>query len=371
MMDHKNNKILNSIQVLRGIAALSVVLYHYSFYLVPDGGDISKRIFSWGGVGVDLFFVISGFIMIIVTNNNQPGLASSKKFIINRISRVLPVYYVILLLAFLTGGAMSTFHYNEKTLNLISAITLTPYMHETAPMYIQSNGMFNIRWTLSFELYFYLIFSLCLLCKNKLVPLCLWFLAPVLLCPIITGDFTLYTSGYNLDNIYLEFITNPIILEFGFGVLTGLLYLYLKKRKYQPHALIPLAIIVAIGFGINEKILTMYNLLTGISFSILVLSLSLSEQLFSGAWSKKLTYLGNISFSLYLIHNPLGNFISDKVEKHIANGMHNLFGVIVLLFAAILAAHFSHKYLELRLSNLTKNKLEALFFRKSVLQKNL
>lgn len=370
-MDRQNNKILNSIQVLRGIAALSVVLYHYSFYLVPDGGDIYKRFFSWGGIGVDLFFVISGFIMIIVTNDNKHGLASSKKFIINRISRVLPVYYVILLLAFLTSGAMSTFHYSDKTLNLISAITLTPYMHETAPMYIQSNGMFNIRWTLSFELYFYLIFSLCLLCKKKLMPLCVWFLAPVLLCPIITGDFTLHTKGYNLGNVYLEFMTNPIILEFGFGVLTGLSYLYLKKINYKPHALISLSIIVAIAFGINEKILTMYNLLTGVSFSVLVLSLTLSEHLFNRAWSNKLIYLGNISFSLYLIHNPLGNFISDKVEKYIANGMHNVLGVIVLLLAAILAAHLSHKYLELRLSNFTKKKLEFLFSHKSILPKPL
>ncbi|ECB4844392.1 acyltransferase [Salmonella enterica subsp. enterica serovar Liverpool] len=370
-MDRKNNKILNSIQVLRGVAALSVVLYHYGFHLVPAGGDQSNRLFSWGGIGVDLFFVISGFIMIIVTHHKEPGFITSTKFIINRLSRILPTYYVILFLTFLMGGAMSTFHYEEKTLNLISALTFTPYIHETAPMYIPIAGMFNIRWSLSFELYFYIVFSLCLLCKNKLVPLFVWLLAPVVLCPIITGVFTLYTSGYNFNNVYLEFITNPIILEFGFGVLTGLVYLRIKKNEYTFHALIPLFAIVLIIFGISTKYLTMYSLLTGVAFSILVLILSLSERLFIGSWSNKLVYLGNISFSLYLIHNPLANFILKTVDKYTINAMHNGFGVFILLLAAILAAHFSHKYLELRLSNLTKNKLESLFFRKSVLPKPL
>ncbi|ENC9770660.1 acyltransferase [Citrobacter koseri] len=366
-----NNKTINSIQILRGLAALSVVLYHYGFYLVPDGGNISNRFFSWGGIGVDLFFVISGFIMIIITNHSEPGFNTSKRFIINRLSRILPVYYVILFITFLTGGAMSTFHYSEKVSNLISAITFTPYMHETAPMYILSNGMFNIRWTLNFELYFYFAFALCLLCKNKLLPLLTWFLAPLLLCFLITGDITFSTKGYNFNNAYIELITNPIILEFGFGVLTGLLYLHLKKKNYSPHILISLFIIAAITLGVSTKVLTMYNLLTGIAFSVLVLALSLSDHFFSKAWSKKLVYLGNISFSLYLIHNPLANFISKKVEKYIDNGMHNTFGVIIMLVAAILAAHISHKYLEIRLSKLTKSWLESVFFRKSILTKPL
>lgn len=368
-MNENNNKILNSIQILRGLAALSVVLYHYSFRLVPDGGDISKRAFSWGGIGVDLFFVISGFIMILVTQHYKPGVESSKRFIVNRLTRVLPVYYVILLFAFIMGGAMSTFHYSEKTINLISALTFLPYVHDTAPMYIQSNGMFNIRWTLSFELYFYFIFSICLLYKNKLLPLCLWFLAPLVLCPLITGGFTLHSSGYNFNNVYLEFLTNPIILEFGFGVVAGLLYMHMKKLNIQTNPTILLIIIAAIAFAINQKILTMYSLLTGISFSLLVLSLSLSEHLLKGMPFKILAHLGNISFSLYLLHSPLGSFASKKVEKFSPGLMHSPLGVTAMVFAAILAAHFSHKYLEIKLSGFIKSKIESKLFNKAALIK--
>ncbi|WP_051124346.1 acyltransferase family protein [Erwinia tracheiphila] len=128
------NKI-ESIQILRGLAALAVVLFHYRFYLVPDGADrtVPDSLFSWGGIGVDLFFVISGFIMVYVTDGKGYGLKTSVSFIVNRLIRIVPMYYLILLVAFLTGGAMSTFHYAGKVDNLISALTFRPYLQSPAP----------------------------------------------------------------------------------------------------------------------------------------------------------------------------------------------------------------------------------------------
>ena len=360
-MNNKQNRILNSIQVLRGIAALSVVLYHYGFYLVPTGGDVNARPFSWGGIGVDLFFVISGFIMVIVTHNSGSGFNATKSFMINRLSRILPVYYVILLFAFFTNGAMSTFHYEEKVQNLISALTFSPYMHETAPMYILADGLFNVRWTLSYELYFYVAFSACLLFSRKLIPLALWFITPVAICFLSIGNITFSTKGYNFDSVFIEFITNPIILEFGMGIVTGLLYLRLSKNGRAPHIIMTTSLVALVITGIGTNILTMYNLLSGFAFSLLVLALSLSEKFFHSQWIRFVVFLGNISFSLYLIHNPLASFMSKKVEKYIPGMMHSALGVTIMLMAAILAACISHKYLEIRLSKFIKSKIESRF----------
>lgn len=360
-MDNRQNRILNSIQILRGLAALSVVLYHYGFYLVPVGGDVNSRPFSWGGIGVDLFFVISGFIMMVVTHNCGSGLNATKSFIINRLSRVLPVYYVILLFAFFTNGAMSTFHYEEKVQNLISALTFIPYMHETAPMYILSDGLFNVRWTLSYELYFYAALSVCLLFRNKLIPLALWFIAPIAICFISLGSVIFSTKGYKFDSILIAFITNPIILEFGMGIITGLLYLRLSKKNHAPHFIITTTLVAVVLIGVSTKALTMYNLLSGFAFSLLVLALSLSERFFNSQWIRFLVFLGNISFSLYLIHNPLASFMSKKIEKYVPNLMHSALGITIMLLAAILAACVSHKYLETRLSRFIKSKFESRF----------
>lgn len=364
-MNIKPTRILNSIQILRGLAALSVVLYHYGFYLPLANGSAAARPFAWGGIGVDLFFVISGFIMIVVTKDYSSGFSESKKFIINRLSRILPVYYVILLIAFLTNGAMSTFHYDEKVINFISALTLTPYMHDTAPMYILSDGLFNVRWTLSYEIYFYLAFSVSLLFVKKHIPLILWFAAPIAICFITGESISFSTKGYAFSNVFIEFLTNPILLEFGMGVVAGSLYLRLTKKNYTPNILVISIISILIVIGIGTNLLTMYSLLSGLAFSILVLTLTLCEKYFQSPWLSFLVYLGNISFSLYLIHNPLASFLSKKVEKYFPDVMHSAFGVIVMLLTAVIVAHISYRYLEIRLSRYTKNKLESLFIRKS------
>lgn len=65
----KNKNKIESLQILRGLAALAVVMFHYRFRLVEDGASmvIPNKLFGWGSIGVDLFFVISGFIMVYVT----------------------------------------------------------------------------------------------------------------------------------------------------------------------------------------------------------------------------------------------------------------------------------------------------------------
>lgn len=68
---------------------------------------------------------------------------------------------------------MSTFHYPEKIQNLISSLTFTVYKTDVKLHYIDDGEMYNIRWTLNYEVYFYLIFTLCLLFKQRLIAL-LW-----------------------------------------------------------------------------------------------------------------------------------------------------------------------------------------------------
>lgn len=346
------NKI-ESIQILRGLAALSVVLFHYRFYLVPDGAnaDIPNMLFSWGAIGVDLFFVISGFIMVYVTHDKEPGLKSSGSFVVNRLTRVIPAYYIILLFAFLTGGAMSTFHYSDKTANLLSALTFHPYLTEPAPLYIDSNSMYNIRWTLNYELYFYLAFSICLFFKNRFIALGLWFLAPLAVVYFMMPEMTFSTSGYNFHSVWARFLTNPIILEFGIGVLAGYAYIALDKRIKVKNCILSFICLTLIALGIIYHKLGGYSLLSALSFFFLVLVFALQNDYILKFTPRFFIVLGNISFSWYLLHNPLGHFISDHIEKVRPGIMHNTIGFIVLFFASVAIAYLSHKYIEIKLTN--------------------
>nr|WP_243466002.1 acyltransferase [Sodalis glossinidius] len=154
------NQKLKTIQALRGIAAMSVLFFHYRFYLRGNdasGYSLWDILFGWGIIGVDVFFVISGFIMVYTTHYYSDGWHSSTRFLLNRAARVIPLYYFCLLVAFLLGGAMSTFHYTEKIKNLFSALTFTVYKTNITPHYIDDDEMYNIRWTLNYEIYFCIV----------------------------------------------------------------------------------------------------------------------------------------------------------------------------------------------------------------------
>ena len=349
---------IDSIQVLRGIAALSVVMFHFRSFLVPDGADRSypDALFGWGAIGVDLFFVISGFIMHYVTSDKSYGVRTSVQFIINRAIRIIPLYYIVLIFAFLTGGAMSTFHYQEKIDNLISAITFTPYLHQYAPLYILESGMYNVRWTLNYELYFYVAFGICLLFKHRLIALASWFAVPVIISSLIFSEIITSTQGYNYQTVIAKFMTNPIILEFGMGVVSGIVYKKFRDR-YKGKSLLPPAILLLlIVLGVYYKQLTAYNLYSGAAFSILVLVFAFHDKIITSVFPKFLITLGNISFSLYLIHNPLKDFISRKIEKSNPDIIHNVTGFVGLILISIIIAYFSYRYIELTLSSKLRNK---------------
>lgn len=360
------NKI-ESIQILRGLAALSVVMFHYRFYLVPNGTDftIANKLFGWGSIGVDLFFVISGFIMVFVTNENKSGVGSSLKFLGNRLTRILPTYYIILLFAFLAGGAMSTFHYPDKIANLISALTFHPYLPNTAPLYTPHAGMFNVRWTLNYEIYFYIAFSVCLLFKRRLIFLAAWFLAPMIAAYLLTSNITLLTSGYQFQSVLARFLTNPIILEFGLGVLAGYSYLFLHKKVHFKSCYLSILAIIIVSVGIAIKYLHGYSLISAVAFFFLVLIFAIQDNQIIKLTPKILITLGNVSFSWYLIHVPLADFISSKVEKIYPNSMHTTTGFILLLALSVPAAILCHKYLEIKLTQKIRRLIQ-----KSTIKKN-
>ncbi|NNS08070.1 acyltransferase [Erwinia sp. JH02] len=362
----KINKI-ESLQILRGLAALAVVMFHYRFRLVENGASmvIPNKLLGWGSIGVDLFFVISGFIMVYVTYNKPHGLKSTIDFAFNRLTRIIPTYYIILLITFFISGAMSIFHYTDKTENLISALTFMPYLLDPAPLYIDGNGMFNVRWTLNYELYFYLIFSLCLLVRFRMVALACWFIAPVFIAWYLFPQVSFSTKGYHFNSVMARFLTNPLILEFGMGILTGYIYLYLKDRASYLSLIPPALIISLTAYGIYSGELKGYSLLSGMVFSVVILIFALYNNAVIKITPGFFIMLGNISFSWYLTHVQCGAFLSKKIEKTFPGATYTAAGFLSLLLLSIFIAFLSHRYIEIKLT-----KKLRLAFKKSMKNKN-
>ncbi|EHU3929947.1 acyltransferase [Salmonella enterica] len=357
----------NSLQALRGVAALLVVLFHYRGFLndgAKESPTIWDKLFSHGIIGVDIFFIISGFIMVYTTCHYMREKASLVRFLLNRAIRIIPLYYICLVIAFLLEGAMSTFHYPDKVQNILSALTFTLYKTSTSPLYIDEGGTYNIRWTLNYEIYFYLVFALCLLVKHRVLALVTWGILVTSIIPVIAGyQPAINEQGYPFSSPYFGFLTNPLLLEFIIGVIVGWLYIKIKEnftsRKIDLLSSISaVVILVFIIWGIYTGSVHALDRKSSLVLGLLVLSLTLAESVLLAFIPRFLTYVGNISFSLYLLHSAVGLAVVKRVGAVGDSTFKMMPSVLLAVGISIFVAHFTHKYIEINLTQKIKNKLK-------------
>lgn len=175
---------LHSLQSLRSIAAIMVVAFH-SYVHLDARGIIAgiPAIVDAGRAGVDIFFVISGFIMVYISQDNFGRPGAPADFLIRRIIRVLPVYWLYtFLIASILFVAPHLFSQGKSfDLNhLMASLLFIPWENSIGDI----KPVLNVGWTLNFEMYFYCLFAITLLLgKRYLLPL----LSIVMLCGSLAG----------------------------------------------------------------------------------------------------------------------------------------------------------------------------------------
>lgn len=143
----KNSGQIYSVQILRGVAALVVLFSHINHKTLQLGVQ-TTNIFSWGGIGVDIFFIISGFIMMLVTNKDSSKL----QFISNRVIRIIPAYWTVTIIALgVYLVAPSLVNSSGGQTGILQSFTLLKIPYDIK--FLVQNG-----WTLTFEFFFYLTF---------------------------------------------------------------------------------------------------------------------------------------------------------------------------------------------------------------------
>jgi len=255
--------------VLRGVAACSVVILHGRYFSGAPMGDSVARL---GAAGVDLFFVISGFIMATIAK------PSAGRFLIDRFWRIVPFWFVALApwLAWKqpTGSV------------LLASLTLWPVYHQfTAPA-------LSLGWTLSFELLFYLSLAAALLTR-PLVPLTSFALALV--------------AGVLTHAPVFDFIGNPMIFEFLFGVA-------IARLPRETRFALPLLAAGVIGLAVAPQQLFHAEiavdaarsgwrvLFWGFPSALVVYGCLSAERAFARRELSPLVLLGDASYSIYLFH---------------------------------------------------------------------
>jgi len=202
------SEAIDNIQVLRGVAAFGVVLLHlYPMLLAVWGVRLPV---AWGASGVDVFFVISGFIMVYT---NADFSRSAPRFWLDRIIRIAPLYWMVtfLMVAINLAGARPVGLFRFDGIDLVKSLLFLPEVRaDGAPEPVLSLG-----WTLNYEMFFYLVFGLTLYMRRMA-----WSLAVMTL---LFGS--LVAAGAVVDLPFaLDFYTQPIILEFLAGAALALAF---------------------------------------------------------------------------------------------------------------------------------------------------
>jgi peptidoglycan/LPS O-acetylase OafA/YrhL len=202
----RSRRIAN-IQALRGIAVLLVVAFHLlaNEPKYGRGFAILPPWLSIGASGVDVFFAISGFVMVSIARGQFRQSGAIPRFLYHRVTRIYPAYWfysLIMLAIFLAQQAGGT---AARTVNLAASFLLLP--QPELPLLV-------VGWTLVHEVYFYLMFALFLLFPERRLP---WLLAA-------WGALAVAGRGLagSLANPWMQVATNPLTLEFIGGAFAAL-----------------------------------------------------------------------------------------------------------------------------------------------------
>jgi peptidoglycan/LPS O-acetylase OafA/YrhL len=282
--------MLYNLHLLRVIAALGVVYFHTT--------SVAGLKLDWdvGSRGVDVFFVISGFIIAYI------GTSKPEQFFIRRLVRVVPFYWAATLFVFaMAAAAPGLFHTTTASVpHLIASLLFLPREAASGEMM----PTLLLGWSLNYEMFFYVWFAVSLRLTPRWSPL---------LCSaaLITLMLTIHAIGST--NAVALFYARPIILEFCYGIAAFYAFQWCSARRDRL-ARVPglkwMLVILAVGNLVAVAVFEQYyrdtlprHIIAGIPSFFLVLSALLLERIFGMATKNKLVYLlGEASYIIYLVH---------------------------------------------------------------------
>lgn len=313
-----------SIQILRGIAATMVVFVHLDVQLARHGfGALGS---DWAASGVDIFFVISGFIMW-VTTARRAGITGTQ-FMLNRLIRIVPLYWLIslfvLVMALVAPQLLHTTVFDPA--HTLASFLFFPARHPVTEAFWP---LLVPGWTLNYEMLFYVLFAASIALSGGSAFRRLILIAGAIISVLILSD--LLKSRLDVLNFY----ASSIMLEFVAGTLLGVLYL---SGRMRPSALWLVAI--AAGF------LVLWKGPAGMPYSGVAATAIVAGALFSPPVRIPfLQRVGDASYSLYLTHVITLAAVAAMWSRQTLLHGPLVFGFLCVA-AALLVAMISYRLIE-------------------------
>jgi exopolysaccharide production protein ExoZ len=310
----------------------------------------------WGGMGVDLFFVISGFVLYLSTRDSTTW----KQYLINRVSRVVPTYWIMTsLLVFIVIFLPNAIRTAQFTVpHFLLSLAFFPHWEPGSSTRIFP--IYAIGWTLMYEWYFYISFMLFMSIKKHLLLKFFVFLLTV----IVGANLIL---KFNHDFALVTFFSFPIILEFFLGVVIAHLYIEKKVSLGLPaQVLLALSAVLLFVFMLGYHKQFGRVVCAGIPAAILVFSLVGMDARGKIREVRLFSLVGDASYSLYLIHPFVYGAIRLAYNKKYFENVPLFIVYFFSLFLVITVAVVFYRFVEVPLCASLKTALKRSFEKQPV-----
>jgi exopolysaccharide production protein ExoZ len=337
---HRSGRLL-SIQYTRAVAAVSVVFFH----AFNDAGvtHYPEQVLQ---SGVDLFFAISGFIMWVTTYGSDTG---PREFLRRRIIRIVPLYWVFTAFAVLLAVVAPQLGKRTGVLDAFASFLFLPAVntatHQTQPVIAPG-------WTLNHEMLFYVIFALALMLPRKRRFAAL----------IIANVGLVVLGAFVSKPLVVSFYTNPIVLEFVFGVIIGFVYTSgYRMSRTASTVTVTAGALTMIGLAsVWGQTAILRVVVWGIPAALIVLALALTENTKPVSDRPWLRLAGDGSYSIYIVHGVmLSAMLSVVHHAHVPKIVMIPVGGPLAVVAGLIVYRYLEKPMTMYLRHVGKRRVVA------------
>ena len=280
----------SELDAIRGIAALMVVLYHYTVRYSEIYTSAVKPLFNFelGLYGVQLFFIVSGFVIFLTLDKTT----RARDFIISRFSRLYPPYWFAVILTF---SVVTIFSLQGREVSLQTAIINLTMLQD----WLRVDRVDAVYWTLAVELSFYIIMLIFFVTKQlKRIEV----VSIIWLVTIIAMNF-LESLGVIQIHGAIKLL---LLLDYGNLFIAGIMFYKIMHQAALIHYAILLLALITEFF--------LHGSLAGLVALYFGVFLAFTQGYLRLLAIKPLIFLGTISYSLYLIHQNIGYVIIQALE---------------------------------------------------------
>jgi exopolysaccharide production protein ExoZ len=315
------------IQALRLVAAVLVLFTHAGFY-ASERLSPGFRYWDRGAVGVELFFVISGFVMVYSSTRLTGQANGWRTFSERRIVRIVPMYWLAttlkLALMILTAGWV--LHAQLRAVPVICSYLFLPSRNPDGEL----RPLLGVGWTLNFEMFFYLLFAVALYLRKNVY----WIIGPTLVTLTVASYFV--KPNWPAPAFYLD----RVVLDFFWGMLIGGMFV---RGVQQPRWLAAPALVAGILFLLILPDTEWKVPVIGMAAAAIVWATAALEPALTRI-PRWVLFLGDASYAIYLFHPMIAPAVPALLMR--LHWHHPLVSVACSIVLALLAGAVIHQWIE-------------------------